>query len=81
MSDYFDNNKKWEWKVDQEEGEAIVEVDHGDHTHKLDLTQIPAEELNENPNQYLGDAHRNSDHYPKEDEDENEQEKDEDYSI
>ena len=65
MSDYFKNNKKWEWKP--EEGKAIVEVDHGDHTHRLDLTNTPVEDLNKNPNKLLGDAHRKSDHYKKED--------------
>lgn len=65
MTDYFDNNKKWEWNVDDDE--AVIVVDHGDHTHRLDLSQIPADELNENPNKFLGDAHRASDHYYKDD--------------
>ena len=84
MTDYFDNNKKWEWKVTDDE--AIIEVDHGDHTHQLDLSQIPAEDLNNNPNQYLGDAHRASEHYYKdkeeqEDKEEKEQEDEEENSV
>lgn len=65
MGDYLDNNSNddWEWKVG--DGKAIIEVDHGDHTHKLDLTDVTIDEISENTNQTLGDCHRKSDHYPK----------------
>ena len=65
MSDYTKNNKKTEWVVNQEEGTAKLNVDHGDHTHQLDLGQVPIDEITENPNKFYGDAHRASPHYPK----------------
>ena len=78
MGDYLENNKKWEWKVSDDK--AIIEVDHGDHYHNLDVSQIPASEFKDNANQYLGDAHRAAGHdWKDEDEDEYEDEDDDEY--
>ena len=65
MTNYLDNksNEKWEWKNDGTSSKIIV--DHGDHYHELDVTDITLEQMTENTNQVLGDAHRASDHYKK----------------
>ena len=63
MSDYFENNKKSEWIVTNDTAKIVV--DHGDHQHTLDVSQVDIHELAANPGQVLGDAHRASDHEKK----------------
>ncbi|MBR3517877.1 MAG: hypothetical protein IKO10_16365 [Lachnospiraceae bacterium] len=62
MSDYFDNesNANASWNVTDDKVEYVV--DHGDHTHSLDLTSVTLEEMYENTNQVMGDAHRAASH-------------------
>lgn len=74
MSNYMDNNKNNEYKIDQDNGNATINVYHNDHMHKLDITNIPINELEDNSNQCLGDAHRASEHYPIDDKDDEDEE-------
>ena len=57
MSDYLGNanNQKWEWKVG--DGKAIIEVDHGNHKHELDVSTVTLEEISTKTNEVLGAAH------------------------
>lgn len=65
MSKYFDNksNEKNEWKVT--DTEAVIVVDHGSHTHSLDLTNATAGQMLNDSNRVLGDAHRAASHEKK----------------
>ncbi len=62
MSNYFDNknNQKNEWKVT--DTNAKIVVDHGSHTHSLDLTNATAGQMLNDSNRTLGDAHRAASH-------------------
>ena len=60
MSNYFDNQKNWAWKVDGEQ--VSVFTDHGDHTHTLDLSKTTVGEMMDQPGKALGDAHRQASH-------------------
>ena len=60
MTNYFDNNTNAEWHVTDDKVE--IQVEHDDHTHTLDITDVDAHELADNPGQVLGDAHRASGH-------------------
>lgn len=68
MGDYFDNesNANASWNVTGDKVEYVV--DHGDHTHSLDLTNVTIGEMYENTNQVMGDAHREASHDYKDDE-------------
>lgn len=39
MSNYFDNQDKWSWQISDKE--VLVTTDHGDHTHTMDITNVP----------------------------------------
>ena len=60
MSQYFDNQKSWEWHVTEEKAEVVT--DHGTHTHTLDLSKVSVGEISENTGKVLGDAHRAAPH-------------------
>lgn len=60
MSQYFDNQKNWEWHVTEEKAEVVT--DHGTHTHTLDLSKVSVGEISENTGKVLGDAHRAAPH-------------------
>ena len=60
MSNYFDNQDKWSWQVDDDG--VHVTTDHGDHTHTLDLTNVPIGEMTDNTGQVMWDAHRAASH-------------------
>jgi hypothetical protein len=60
MSNYFDNQEKWSWQI-SEKG-VYVTTDHGDHTHTLQVTDVPVCEMNDNTGQVMGDAHRFASH-------------------
>lgn len=60
MSNYFDNQKRWSWTCD---GTSVkVETDHGDHEHKLDITNVSIGDICENTGKIMGDAHRAASH-------------------
>ena len=65
MSNYFDNQDKWSWNISEKE--VLVTTDHGDHTHTLDITNVPIGEMVDNTGQVMGDAHRAASHNFKED--------------
>lgn len=71
MSNYFDNNAgKFKWEIGSTDGivtSVKVRVDHGDHTHTLDLTKAKLGDLVDAPNRVFGDAHRATSHDKKED--------------
>lgn len=52
MSNYFDNQDKWSWQVDDDG--VHVTTDHGDHTHTLDVTNVPIGEMTDNTGQVNG---------------------------
>lgn len=56
MSNYFDNQSKWSWNISKEN--ALITTDHGDHTHTLDVTNVPIGEMVNNTGKIMGDAHR-----------------------
>ena len=60
MSNYFDNQDKWSWNISEKE--VLVTTDHGDHTHTLDITNVPIGEMVDNTGQVMGDAHRAASH-------------------
>lgn len=64
MSNYFDNNAgNIKWKVDtSSKGSVKILVDHGNHSHTLDLTKVKIGDLKDTPNKVLGDAHRAASH-------------------
>ena len=62
MSNYFDNQDKWSWEI--HDGKATVVTNHGNHTHTLDVTDVPVGEMVNNTGQVMGDAHRASSHDP-----------------
>ena len=66
-SNYFDNNTNTKNEYMPVEEKVIIEVDHGDHTHRLDITNLDVHDLNdsEKTNEMLGKAHGDSDHYQK----------------
>ncbi len=65
MGNYMDNksNENASWKVDKDK--AIYHVDHGNHSHDLDVSKVPIEKMYNQTNQVLGDAHRASGHNKK----------------
>ena len=65
MSNYFDNQDKWSWNISEKE--VLVTTDHGDHTHTLDITNVPIGEMVDNTGQVMGDAYRVASHDFKED--------------
>ena len=65
MSNYFDNQDKWSWQINNKTVE--VTTDHGDHTHTLNLTNVPIGEMVDHTGQVMGDAHRSVSHDFKED--------------
>ena len=65
MANYFDNQEKWSWKIS--ENEVLVTTDHGNHTHTLEVTNVPIGEMADNTGQVMGDAHRAASHDYKED--------------
>lgn len=65
MANYFDNQEKWSWKIS--ENEVLVTTDHGNHTHTLEVTNVPIGEMVDNTGQVMGDAHRAASHDYKED--------------
>lgn len=65
MANYFDNQDKWSWKISDKE--VLVTTDHGDHTHTMEVTNVPIGEMVENTGQVMGDAHRAASHDFKED--------------
>ena len=60
MSNYFDNQDKWSWQVSDKE--VLVTTDHGNHTHTMDITNVPIGELADHTGQVMGDAHRAASH-------------------
>lgn len=65
MANYFDNQDKWSWQISDKE--VLVTTDHGDHTHTLEVTQVPIGEMVEETGKVMGDAHRAASHDFKED--------------
>jgi|GEM_PF-6039643 len=64
MSDYFNNNnnQKFEWGRDKDNN-PIIKVNHGDHNHTLKFDNSgTVQEIENKPNEILGNSHRNSDH-------------------
>ena len=64
MSNYFDNQDKWSWHISDHE--VLVTTDHGDHTHTLDVTDVPVGDMADHTGQVMGDAHRAASHDYKE---------------
>lgn len=60
MSNYFDNQDKWSWQISDKE--VLVTTDHGDHTHTMDVTNVPIGEMVDHTGQVMGDAHRAASH-------------------
>ena len=60
MSNYFDNQDKWSWQISDKE--VLVTTDHGDHTHTMDVTNVPIGEMVDHMGQVMGDAHRAASH-------------------
>lgn len=60
MSNYFDNQNKWSWQVSDKE--VLVTTDHGNHTHTIDITNVPIGEMADHTGQVMGDAHRAASH-------------------
>lgn len=60
MSNYFDNQSSYSWKVSQDS--VLVTTDHGDHTHTLDITNVPIGEIVDNTGKVMGEAHRAASH-------------------
>ena len=60
MANYFDNQDKWSWQVSDKE--VLVTTDHGNHTHTLEVTNVPIGEMVDNTGQVMGDAHRAASH-------------------
>ena len=62
MSNYFDNKNNQKFKWDRSDGRVKIIVDHGDHSHSLDISKAKSGDLLEKPNEVLGNAHRASGH-------------------
>ena len=60
MSNYFDNQDKWSWQISDKE--VLVTTDHGDHTHTMDITNVPIGKMVDYTGQVMGDAHRSVPH-------------------
>lgn len=60
MSNYFDNQDKWSWQVN-DDGVKVF-TDHGDHTHTVDVSNVPIGEMVDNTGKTMGDAHRAASH-------------------
>lgn len=60
MSNYFDNQDKWSWQIS--DNEVLVTTDHGDHTHTMNITNVPIGEMVDHTGQVMGDAHRSVSH-------------------
>lgn len=60
MSNYFDNQDKWFWQISDKE--VLVTTDHGDHTHTMDVTNVPIGEMVDHTGQVMGDTHRAASH-------------------
>lgn len=60
MSNYFDNQAKWSWQVSEKT--VLVTTDHGSHTHTMDVTNVPMDEMVEHSGKVMGDAHRSVPH-------------------
>ena len=60
MSNYFDNQDKWSWQVN-DDGVKVF-TDHGDHTHTVDVSKVPIGEMADNTGKTMGDAHRAASH-------------------
>lgn len=60
MSNYFDNQPKWSWQVS--DNKVLVTTDHGNHTHTMEVTNVPIGEMVEHTGQVMGDAHRSVPH-------------------
>lgn len=65
MSNYFDNQKKWSWHISDKT--VMVITDHGNHLHKVAITNVPIGEMVDNTGKVMGDAHRFAPHDFKED--------------
>ena len=65
MANYFDNQEKWSWQISDKE--VLVTTDHGNHTHTLDVTDVPIGDMVDHTGQVMGDAHRAASHDFKED--------------
>lgn len=80
MSNYFDNQSKWAWDISKDH--VLVTTDHGDHTHTLEITNVPIGEMVDNTGKVMGEAHRAASHDFKEGseyKDKNEMSKKEDF--
>lgn len=60
MSNYFDNQSQWSWRI-SEEG-VFVTTDHGNHTHTLEVTNISIGEMANQTGEVMGKAHRAAPH-------------------
>lgn len=60
MSNYFDNQDKWSWQISDKA--VLVNTDHGDHTHTLEITNVPIGEMVDHTGQVMGNAHRAASH-------------------
>lgn len=60
MSNYFDNQKNWNWDIDK--NHVVVTTDHGSHTHSLEVTRIPIGDMVANTGQVMGNIHRSVPH-------------------
>lgn len=60
MSNYFDNQSKWAWNISKDR--VLVTTDHGDHTHTLEVTNVPIGEMVDNTGKVMGEAHRAASH-------------------
>lgn len=60
MSNYFDNQDKWSWQISDKE--VLVTTDHGNHTHTMEITNVPIGEMVDHTGQVMGDAHRSVPH-------------------
>lgn len=65
MSNYFDNQGNWSWYISDKS--ALVTTDHGDHTHTLDVTNVPIGEMVDHTGEVMGEARRSASHDFKED--------------
>jgi hypothetical protein len=65
MSNYFDNQNKWSWQISDKT--VLVTTDHGNHTHTMEITNVPIGEMVDNTGKVMGDAHRSVSHDFKED--------------
>ena len=60
MANYFDNQSNWSWDVSEKN--VLVTTNHGDHTHTLNVTNVPIGDMVDNTGQVMGDAHRAASH-------------------